>query len=95
MKSLKIISLVGVLIFISYIAYDNYKLNKKLSSFQQYIEYNAALSSDNAMKLEMFLQAMSSEFDSEVRRVAKPIAREEAIKVLKEFADNFKKLSEE
>ena len=95
MKSLKTISLVGVLIFISYIGYDNYKLNKKLDSLQQAVEFNAALTSDNAMKLEMFLQSMSNEFDDEVRRVAKPIAREEAIKVLEQFAENFKKLSEE
>ena len=41
------------------------------------MEFNSALSSNNAMKLEMFLQAMSNEFEDEVKSVVRPMLREQ------------------
>ena len=41
------------------------------------MQYNAMLSSDNAMKIEMFLQAMSNEFEGEVKAVVRPMLKEQ------------------
>ena len=41
------------------------------------MEYNGTLTSSNAMKLEMFLQAMSNEFEDEVKSVVRPMLREQ------------------
>ena len=59
------------------LGYSNYKLNGKVKELERFIEYNAALSSDNAMKLEMFLQAMSNEFEDEVKSVVRPMLKEQ------------------
>ena len=40
------------------------------------MEYNAMLSSDNAMRIDMFLQAMSNEFEDEVEAVVRPMLKE-------------------
>ena len=58
------------------LGYSNYKLNKRLQSLESYMEFNSTLSSSNAMKLEMFLQAMSNEFEDEVKSVVRPMLKE-------------------
>ena len=55
---------------------SNYKLNKRLQSLESYMEFNSTLSSSNAMKIEMFLQAMSNEFEDEVKSVVRPMLKE-------------------
>ena len=41
------------------------------------MQYNAMLSSDNSMRIEMFLQAMSNEFEDEVKAVVRPMLKEQ------------------
>ena len=45
---------------------------------------------DTAMKLEMFLSMIEEEMHSSIRRISRPIAREEVIKGFQEFAKNFR-----
>ncbi len=59
------------------LGYSNYKLNKTVKELERFVEYNAMLSSDNAMRIEMFLQAMSSEFEDEVKSVVRPMLKEQ------------------
>ena len=58
------------------LGYSNYKLNKTVKELERFVEYNAMLSSDNAMRIEMFLQAMSNEFEDEVQSVVRPMLKE-------------------
>ena len=58
------------------LGYSNYKLNKTVKELESFVEYNAMLSSDNAMRIEMFLQAMSNEFEDEVQSVVRPMLKE-------------------
>ena len=67
MNKLNILCLVILAVGIGCLGYSNYKLNKRIDSLESYMEFNSALSSNNAMKLEMFLQAMSNEFEDEVK----------------------------
>ena len=59
------------------LGYSNYKLNKNVKELERFMEYNAMLSSDNAMRIEMFLQAMSNEFEDEVKSVVRPMLKEQ------------------
>ena len=59
------------------LGYSNYKLNKTVKELERFVEYNAMLSSDNALRIEMFLQAMSSEFEDEVKSVVRPMLKEQ------------------
>ena len=77
MNKLNILCLVIQAVGIGCLGYSNYKLNKRLQSLESYMEFNSALSSNNAMKLEMFLQAMSNEFEDEVKSVVRPMLREQ------------------
>ena len=76
MNKLNILCLVTLAVGIGCLGYSNYKLNKRLQSLESYMEFNSALSSSNAMKLEMFLQAMSNEFEDEVKSVVRPMLKE-------------------
>ena len=76
MNKLIILCLVTLAVGIGCLGYSNYKLNKRLQSLESYMEFNSALSSSNAMKLEMFLQAMSNEFEDEVKSVVRPMLKE-------------------
>ena len=76
MNKLNILCLVALAVGIGCLGYSNYKLNKRLQSLESYMEFNSALSSSNAMKLEMFLQAMSNEFEDEVKSVVRPMLKE-------------------
>jgi len=77
MNKLNILCLVILAVGIGCLGYNNYKLNKRIDSLESYMEFNSALSSNNAMKLEMFLQAMSNEFEDEVKSVVRPMLREQ------------------
>jgi len=77
MNKLNILCLVILAVGIGCLGYSNYKLNKKLQSLESYMEFNSTLSSNNAMKLEMFLQAMSNEFEDEVKAVVRPMLKEQ------------------
>jgi len=77
MNKLNILCLVILAVGIGCLGYSNYKFNKRLQSLESYMEYNSALSSNNAMKLEMFLQAMSNEFEDEVKSVVRPMLKQQ------------------
>ena len=77
MNKLNILCLVTLAVGIGCLGYSNYKLNKRLQSLESYMEFNASLSSSNAMKLEMFLQAMSNEFEDEVKAIVRPMLKEQ------------------
>lgn len=72
------------------LGYSNYKLNETVKELEQYAEYNAMLSSDNSMRIEMFLQAMSNEFEDEVQSVVRPMIKEE-VDSIKEMLKDIKK----
>ena len=76
MNKLNILCLVTLAVGIGCLGYSNYKLNKVVNSLNRHMQYNAMLSSDNAMKIEMFLQAMSNEFEGEVKAVVRPMLKE-------------------
>ena len=75
---------------IACLGYSNYKLNKNVKKLERFIEYNSMLSSDNAMRIEMFLQAMSNEFEDEVQSVVRPMIKEE-VDSIKEMLKDIKK----
>ena len=72
------------------LGYSNYKLNKNVKELERFMEYNAMLSSDNAMRIEMFLQAMSNEFEDEVQSVVRPMIKEE-VDSIREILKDIKK----
>ena len=72
------------------LGYSNYKLNKTVKELEGFVEYNSMLSSDNAMRIEMFLQAMSNEFEDEVQSVVRPMIKEE-VDSIKDIIEDIKK----
>jgi len=73
------------------LGYSNYKLNKNVKELERFMEYNVMLSSDNAMKIEMFLQAMSNEFEDEVQSVVRPMIKKEVDSIREILKDNKEK----
>ena len=47
---------------------------------------------NTSMKLEMFLDMIEDEMHSSIKRIARPIAREEVIKGFQEFSENLNNL---
>ena len=76
MNKLNILCLSARAVGIGCFGYSNYKLNKVVNSLNRHMQYTAMLSSDNAMKIEMFLQAMYNEFEGEVKAVVRPMLKE-------------------
>ena len=72
------------------LGYSNYKLNETVKELERFMEYNAMLSSDNAMRIEMFLQAMSNEFEDEVQSVVRPMIKKE-VDSIREILKDIKK----
>ena len=75
------------------LGYSNYKLNKTVKELESFVEYNAMLSGDNSMRIEMFLQAMSNEFEYEVQSVVRPMIKKE-VDSIKEILKDIKKFKE-
>ncbi len=90
MNKLKVLCLLMLAAGIGCLGYSNYKLNERIKSLESYMEFNASLSSSNAMKLEMFLQAMSNEFEDEVQSVVRPMIKKE-VDSIKEMLKDTKK----
>ena len=90
MNKLKVLCLLMLAVGIGCLGYSNYKLNKNVKELERFMEYNAMLSSDNAMRIEMFLQAMSNEFEDEVQSVVRPMIKEE-VDSIKEILKDIKK----
>ena len=90
MNKLKVLCLVMLAVGIGCLGYSNYKLNETVKELERFMEYNAMLSSDNAMRIEMFLQSMSNEFEDEVQSVVRPMIKEE-VDSIKEILKDIKK----
>jgi hypothetical protein len=89
MNKLNILCLVTLAVGVGCLGYSNYKLNKTVNSLNRHMEHNAMLTSDNAMKIDMFLQAMSNEFEHEVESVVRPIIKKE-VDSIKELLEDIK-----
>ena len=90
MNKLKVLCLLMLAVGIGCLGYSNYKLNKNVKELERFIEYNSMLSSDNSMRIEMFLQAMSNEFEDEVQSIVRPMIKEE-VDSIKEMLKDIKK----
>jgi len=90
MNKLKVLCLLMLAVGIGCLGYSNYKLNKNVKELERFMEYNVMLSSDNAMKIEMFLQAMSNEFEDEVQSVVRPMIKKE-VDSIREILKDIKK----
>ena len=90
MNKLKVLCLLMLAVGIGCLGYSNYKLNKTVKELESFVEYNAMLSGDNSMRIEMFLQAMSNEFEYEVQSVVRPMIKKE-VDSIKEILKDIKK----
>ena len=89
MNKLNILCLSVLAVGIGCLGYSNYKLNQTVNSLNRHMQYNSMLSSDNAMRIEMFLQAMSNEFEDEVESVVRPMIKKE-VDSIKELLEDIK-----
>ncbi len=69
---------------------NNYRLGKRINQLEADALHSNMYLNDTAMKLEMFLGMIEDEMHSSIRRISRPIAREEVIKGFQEFAENFR-----
>ena len=69
----------------------NYKQGKRINKLEGDMYFTNMQLNNTSMKLEMFLSMIEEEMHSTIRRIARPIAREEVIKGFKQFAENFNK----
>ena len=72
----------------------NYKQGKRITQLESEMYLTNMYLNNTSMKLEMFLSMIEEEMHSSIRRISRPIAREEVIKGFQEFAENFRNLSE-
>ena len=91
MKKLNILCLVTMAITIGCLGLNNYRLGKRIEQLEHDALHSNMYLNDTAMKLEMFLSMIEEEMHSSIRRISRPIAREEVIKGFKQFAENFNK----
>ena len=67
----------------------NYKQGKRINKLEDEMYFTNMQLNNTSMKLEMFLTMIEDEMHSSIRRISRPIAREEVIKGFQEFARNF------
>ena len=91
MKKLNMLCFVTMIVTIGCLGLNNYKLGKRVSQLEGEAYYVNMHLNDTSMKLEMFLSMIEEEMHSSIRRISRPIAREEVIKGFKQFAENFNK----
>ena len=72
----------------------NYKQGKRITQLEGEMYLTNTYLNNTSMKLEMFLEMIEEEMHSSIRRISRPIAREEVVKGFQEFAENFRNLSE-
>jgi hypothetical protein len=92
MKKLNILCLAIMAITIGCLGFNNYMLEKRIEKLEGEIYLVHAHLNDTSMKLEMFLSMIEEEMHSSIRRIARPIAREEVIKGFQEFSENLNNL---
>ena len=76
--------------------YNSHQLDKRLTILEEGVLYSQQMQNDTSMRLETFLQALSSELPIEVEayatEAAERVARETTISTLKQFSENLKKI---
>ena len=68
----------------------NYKQGKRINKLEGDMHLTNMQLNNTSIKLEMFLDMIEEEMHSSIRRISRPIAREEVIKGFQEFARNFR-----
>ena len=70
-----------------FLLYQNYHLTKKLD-----LTYNGVVEAHRILNESMIMmESMQQMLPDEIEAVSREVAREEGIKLFKEFAENFKK----
>ena len=94
MKKLNMLCLAIMAITIGCLGLTNYKQGKRINYLEGDMYLTNMQLNNTSMKLEMFLDMIEEEMHSSIRRISRPIAREEVVKGFQEFAENFRNLSE-
>lgn len=79
-------------ITIGCLGFSNYKLEKRVEKLEGDMYLANTYLNNTTMKLEMFLEMIEDEMHSSIKRIARPIAREEVIKGFQEFSENLNNL---
>ena len=79
-------------ITIGCLGFNNYKLEKRIEKLEGDMYLTNMQLNNTSMKLEMFLEMIEDEMHSSIKRIARPIAREEVIKGFQEFSENLNNL---
>ena len=78
-------------IWAGFLTYKVVKLEKKVNMYGSMSTDVYRQVNDNSLIIESIMEQVPPE----VERISRRVAKEEGIKLFKQFADNFKKLSEE
>jgi hypothetical protein len=78
-------------VWAGFLTYKVVKLEKKINMYSSISTDVYRQVNDNSLMLDSIMEQVPSE----VERISRRVAKEEGIKLFKEFADNFKSLSEE
>ena len=73
-------------------------LTYKVVQLEKRVAMNTSMSTDVYRQVNdnsLLLDSIMEQVPEEVERISRRVAKEEGIKLFKQFADNFKKLSEE
>ena len=95
MKKLNMLCLAIMAITIGCLGLNNYRLEKRIQTLEGEALYSNMYLNDTAMKLEMFLSMIEDEMHSSIRRISRPIAKEEVIKGLEVLSEKLGELEEE
>ena len=79
-------------ITIGCLGFNKYKLEKRINNLEGDMYLTNIYLNNTSMKLEMFLDMIEDEMHSSIKRIARPIAREEVIKGFQEFSENLNNL---
>ena len=91
MNKIQRIFCVVLTVWAGFLTYKVVQLEKKINMYSSISTDVYRQVNDNSLVLDSIMEQVPSE----VERISRRIAKEEGIKLFKEFADNFKSLSEE
>jgi len=86
-KGLSVISVICII----YLGLSNHSLKKKINTYESLYADTYRQINHNSLLLEDLMYQVPPE----VERISRKVAKEEGIKLFKQFSDNFNKLSEE
>lgn len=86
-KGLSVISVICII----YLGISNHSLKKKINMYESlYVDTYRQINSNS-----LLLEDLMYQVPPEVERISRKVAKEEGIKLFKQFSENFNKLSEE